>query len=56
MKFTPLNMVLAAVVAYIVYQYFSREHMTNSEWIITAVVVVLVIALVGGLGMAATSR
>lgn len=39
-----MNVVLLAVVAYVVYQYFTREHMTTGQ---TVGVVFIVLMLVG---------
>ena len=57
MKLTLMNVVLLAVVAYVVYTYFiARESMSNTQTVWTAIGVVVAIAIVGGLGMYATSK
>lgn len=41
MKFTLLNVVLAAVFAYVVYQYVIREHMSTSTGVTTMIVFIV---------------
>jgi hypothetical protein len=57
MKLTLVHLLLAAVVGYVVYTYvIGRESMTNTQDVVTAVGVVVGIAVVGGLAMYATSK
>ena len=56
MKLTLVNLVVLVVVGYVVYTYFSRESMTNSQMITTAIGLVVGIAVLGGLYMYATSK
>ncbi len=52
-----MNVVFFVIVAYVVYNYFvKRESMTNTQTILTAVAVVVGIAIIGGLAIYATSR
>jgi len=48
MKLTPLNMVLAAVVAYVVYQYFTREHYMSPTDLGLAIGGLIFVLAVGG--------
>lgn len=56
MKFTLMNLAVAAIVVYVIYQYFNREQMTNQQTIMTAIGVVVGIVVIGGLAMYATSK
>lgn len=52
-----MHLLLAAVVAYVVYTYvMKRESMTNGQTITAAIGVVVGIAVLGGLYMYATSK
>lgn len=37
MKFTLMNLALAAIVVYVIYQYFNREHMTSPNTVVTII-------------------
>ena len=56
MQFTLIHMILAAVLAYVVYQYLMRESMTNAQSMTTAISVVVGIVLIGAAYMYASSK
>lgn len=56
MKWTLTNLAIAAVVAYVLYMYFTRESMTNTATIGTAFAVVIGVVLLGAAYMYVSSK